>query len=270
MSNIAQQPQGRAPVLGVDKLIVVAIIASVVFYFTEIEIFRSVDSLSGPAIFLWLERFIATLLTAEYILRIRDAGENKWKYICSPLGIIDLISIAPFWFGFYAPDTWLGAIRSVRILRLAKFYRYSEGLQSLFRGLKKERRRLRAVGAVVTIMLLFSTAFMHQVEGEAQPDKFGTLSGSLWWTVVTMTTVGYGDVFPVTAIGKIVAMGVMLTGIGTLGSFVGIIGTSVFADIKSDFDDSKPVSPAPQPRRRPRRKMVRRAKNPPTTTLSSL
>ncbi len=271
MTAAIAQPtqQGRIPIFGIDKLIIGAIIASVVFYFGEIELFHTADSLSGPAIFLWLERLIATILTAEYVLRIRDA-KDKWAYIKSPLGIIDLIGVLPFWFGFVAPDGWLGAIRACRILRLAKFYRYSEGLQALFKGLKREARKLKAVGSVVAIVLLFSTAFMHQVESTAQPDRFGSLHDSLWWTVVTMTTVGYGDVFPVTQVGRGMAMVVMLTGIGTLGSLVGIIGGSVFCDIHAENCDPGAVSPAPQPPTRRVRKMVRRTKNSRTTETSSL
>jgi voltage-gated potassium channel len=203
------------------------ILASVLSYFIEVEIVGSIDSLHSPPCYLWFERAMAMVFTAEYVLRIKEAG-NKKRYLQSPMGIIDLLSILPFWLGFFVPDHMLGLVRSLRVIRLTKFYRYSKGLQNLFAGLEKERGRLVAVGQVVLVTLALSTAAIHAAEGDAQPDKFGKLSHSLWWSVVTMTTVGYGDAAPITNVGRIIAMVLMVVGIGVVGSFLGIFGSAMF------------------------------------------
>ena len=212
---------------GATRLIKYAIIASAIAYFCEVEFIGSHDSLSGPQFFLWLERAVAMILTAEYVLHIKEAS-NKKAYLLSPLGILDLLLILPFWMGFVVPEEALGLIRTLRVMRLAKFYRYSEGLQNLFAGLKDEIQKLRAVGQVVVLTLAMSTAAIHAAECNAQPDKFAKLSQCLWYSVVTMTTVGYGDSAPITNIGRIIAMCLMVVGIGIVGSFIGIFGGAMF------------------------------------------
>jgi voltage-gated potassium channel len=210
-------------------VIKITVLVSVVAYFIEVEVIASQDSLHGPALFLWLERMVALILTAEYAMRLREAGRGRrLAYAFSPLGVVDLLSILPFWAGFLVPDRYLGMVRTLRVLRLAKFYRYSEGLQSLFEGLRAEAPRIRAVGQVVLMVLAFSTAAIHATESAAQPDKFGKLSHCLWWSVVTMTTVGYGDSSPITNPGRIVAILLMFVGIGVVSAFVGIVGGAMF------------------------------------------
>jgi voltage-gated potassium channel len=211
----------------VTALIKYIVIASVIAYFFEVEFVRSHDSISGPCFFLWFERLVALTLTGEYALRIKEA-KNKRSYVLSPMGIIDLLSILPFWIGFVVPEEALGYVRTLRVLRLAKFYRYSEGLQNLFAGLKQEAQKLRAVGQVVILTLSFSTALIHMAESGAQPDKFGKLSDCLWWSVVTMTTIGYGDAYPITGVGRIIAMGLIAVGVGIVGAFIGIFGGAMF------------------------------------------
>lgn len=178
------------------------IVYSVAMYILEIDIEQSLDSTRGDVFWLWSERIVGTLLSLEYAMRWKRRGRS---YPVSVLGQLDLLAILPFWLGFLLPAAALHYVRSLRVLRLLKFYRYSAGMRAFVAGLLKARSRLGGMGIVVLILVLFGAVGMYEIEGEAQPGKFGTLSNSIWWTTVTLTTVGYGDAIPSTGAGKLFA-----------------------------------------------------------------
>ncbi|MCA9124287.1 MAG: ion transporter [Planctomycetaceae bacterium] len=220
----------------VENAIKLLIVYSVVMYFLEIDIEKSPDSTHGSALWLWSERIVALLFTVEFALRLRARGSN---YPYSRLGIIDLVAILPFWAGFAVPPAALHYVRTLRILRLFKFYRYSKAMRSFVAGLVKARERLAGMGMVVLILLMFGAVGMYEIEGTEQPDKFGTLMNAFWWTTVTLTTVGYGDAFPVTVLGKLFAQVIMVLGLGITAAFIGIVGQSVYDElVESDAESS--------------------------------
>jgi voltage-gated potassium channel len=200
-----------------------------VVYVLEVEFAETEHSLEGHPLWLWIERIVATILTLEYFLRWKVEGK---KYPSSLLGIIDLIAVLPFWIGFIAPVNWLGLIRSMRILRLLKLYRHSHAMRIFVQALLGSSRYLMGMFLIVFIFILFSAVGIREIEREAQPEAFGSLFDSVWWTIVTLMSVGYGDVVPITIIGKLFAQFVMVVGVGLTAAFIGIVGSNVFAQVQ--------------------------------------
>jgi voltage-gated potassium channel len=213
-----------------ERLVLLLVVYSVGMFFIEAH-YGSEHSLSGPAFFLWSERAVALLLTLEVVLRFlfcspaTKIGTDR-EYFKSPEMVFDVVAIVPFWIGFYVPEEYLPAVRSMRILRLLKFYRASPVAHQVVENLIDQWKKIRLVTAFVLIVVLFSGTVMHHLEGLTQPESFGTMWGSIWWAVVTMTTVGYGDMSPSTVPGQGVAMVLMLTSIGIVGALIAIVGSA--------------------------------------------
>lgn len=177
--------------------------------------------------FYWFDVFSVGIFTVEYSLRVwasaEGAGANghspwqrRWRYIRSPLALVDLLAILPFYLGaFISVD--LRILRIFRLLRLLKLVRYSPALSSLMRVLYQERRALLAAFIIMMGLMFLAATLAHLIEQKAQPEAFGTIPAALWWALATLTTVGYGDVVPVTDAGRI------------LGSFVMVIGFAFYA-----------------------------------------
>lgn len=179
--------------------------------------------------------------TIEYLARLWSAPDAtlyaelhplkaRWKYVMSPMAIIDLLSIAPLYLAFFAGID-LRAFLMLRLLRFFKLARYSPGMRSLIAAMQSERKALFASVVVLAGVVLISASAMHLLEGGAQPDKFGTIPNSMWWSIVTLTTVGYGDVVPVTVLGRMVAALTMISGLVMLALPVGILATAFAEDI---------------------------------------
>jgi voltage-gated potassium channel len=181
------------------------------------------------------------VFSLEYAARIWAAPEHApyraltpWRarraFVVSPAGIVDLLAIVPFWFAFALPDT-LRVVLVFRIVRFFKLARYSTGMRSLLDALYAERRALFACLVVFTGTTLLSAALMHLAESDVQPDKLGTLPDAIWWAVVTLGTIGYGDVVPVTAAGKMIAGVTILTAVAMIALPAGIIATAFAEEI---------------------------------------
>lgn len=189
--------------------------------------------------FYWFDVFSVLVFTVEYIARVwasseRDGarGSTAWKrrlhYICSPLAIVDLLAILPFYIGFFSALDLRG-LRIFRLLRMLKLVRYSPALASLSRVLYMERRALMAAFIIMMGLLFFSATLVHLIERNVQPDAFGSIPDGLWWALATLTTVGYGDVVPVTSAGKILGSVVMVFGFAFYAVPIGIIASG-FSD----------------------------------------
>jgi voltage-gated potassium channel len=107
-------------------------------------------------------------------------------------------------------------------------------------GFRKVRHELAVVGFVVIIVVMFSSMAMHQFEHDEQPEKFGSLADSMWWSFVTLTTVGYGDLYPVTLGGRLVAVVTMILGIGIFGTFISLIGSSFLSTMREQRENEAP------------------------------
>jgi voltage-gated potassium channel len=158
-----------------------------------------------------------------------------FRHLFSLPALIDLLTILPFYLALVTPAD-LRALIVFRIFRFLKLARYSPGIRSLYEAIVNERRALMACIVILAALILVSASLMHLIEHDAQPTKFGTIPDAMWWAVVTLTTVGYGDVVPITPLGKMVAGLISILGLGMLALPVGIIATS-FAEVihRRDF-----------------------------------
>jgi voltage-gated potassium channel len=155
--------------------------------------------------------------------------------VISTDGLIDLISVLPFWFAFVLPSE-LRIILLFRIVRFLKLARYSPALRSLLETLYAEQRALFGCSVIMAGATLISATFIHLAEREAQPDKFGTIPDAMWWSIVTLGTIGYGDVVPITPLGKFVAAMTILWGLVMIAQPVGIVATAFSEQIhRRDF-----------------------------------
>lgn len=186
------------------------------------------------------EWFSIVVFTLEYILRLITAdlkSPNKSKvaasiaFIVSPLAILDLLAILPAYLPlFFAVDLrFVRILRLLRIARLFKIKRYSKSLTLISDVIKEKRTELGATLFVTFILLVLASTLMYHVEGKHQPEAFPNIIASFWWAVATLTTVGYGDVYPVTGWGQFISGIIALLGIGLVALPTGIL-SSAFMD----------------------------------------
>jgi voltage-gated potassium channel len=196
--------------------------------------------------FFLVEAVSLVVFTLEYVLRIWVAVEHapyrhlsaaraRLNFIMSASGIIDLLSVLPFWLGFIVPAE-LRVFLVFRIVRFLKLARYSPAIRSLLDALYSERRALFGCVIILLGTALIAASLMHLAERGVQPDKLGTIPDAMWWAVVTLGTIGYGDVVPVTPLGKIIASVTIFGGLIMIALPVGIIATAFSEQIhRRDF-----------------------------------
>ncbi len=188
------------------------------------------------------EVFSVTIFTVEYILRIWSCTEDRardfahpvlgrLKYIVSPMAIIDLIAFLPFYLSaFFAID--LRLLRIFRLLRLLKLTRYSPALLIIWAVIQNQSRALTAAIFIMLTTLLFTSSIIFLFEHQVQPDKFASIPHAMWWSLATLTTVGYGDVVPLTIGGRIFGGITMILAIGMLALPTGVIATGFANEIR--------------------------------------
>lgn len=197
--------------------------------------------------FTWFEVLSVGLFTIEYALRLWTAPEEarvrrrgavlgRLVYAGQPLMIIDLLAIAPAYVTIFIPFVDLRVLRLFRLLRLLKVARYSPALSTLWFVIVSERRALLGTLILLISVMCFSAEALYLIEGHIQSKVFGTLPDAMWWAITTLTTVGYGDAVPLTALGKIAAGITMIVGLGLFALPVGIVATGFANEIhRRDF-----------------------------------
>ncbi len=174
----------------------------------------------------WFSAFEAAsvaVFSGELVLRTWAAAERqdldrtslskRVHYLLSPMALADIAAIAPFYLSsLFAID--LRFMRFLRLLRVLKLTRYSSALGVLSEVLRNQRGAFASAFSVLMLMMIFSASAMFVVEHDAQPEKFSSIPASMWWAVATLTTVGYGDITPITPLGKVVASSITIVGIG--------------------------------------------------------
>ncbi|HFC05268.1 MAG TPA: cyclic nucleotide-binding domain-containing protein, partial [Rhizobiales bacterium] len=216
----------------VDFFIIGLVIANIIaFMFSTVPEIEAQWGLT----FERFEVFSVAVFTLEYIARIWASAEfpfsskepvwkTRLKFALRPLQVIDLLVILPFYLSFlFAMD--LRVLRILRLFRLLKLARYSPAMQSLVAVISNERRALFGALLLMVCLLLFASTGIYFLEHKAQPDAFGSVPAALWWAVATLTTVGYGDVTPITPWGKIFGGLVMVFGLGMFALPIGIMAT---------------------------------------------
>ena len=160
---------------------------------------------------------------------------GRLRFLFSFLSIVDLLAILPFYLVplLHLHDLDLRFFRAVRLLaRVARLGRYSSGVRTLVQVLGDKRSELITVVLVLLVLLVMASSLMFFAENEAQPDKFANIPQAMWWSIITLTTVGYGDVFPVTTWGRVVAGMIAIVGIGLFALPAGILGSGFLEQIQ--------------------------------------
>ncbi len=216
----------------------IALLIAVNLAAMALESVPSLEARYGP-LFTAIELLSLIVFTVEYGLRVWVAPEHdphrhlsarraRWQFVSSPLGVIDLLAVLPFWLALIAPAD-LRVILVFRIVRFLKLARYSPAMRSLLDALYSERRALTGCFVLLLGATLVVASIMHVIERDVQPDKFGTIPDAMWWAIVTLGTIGYGDVVPVTALGRVIASFTIFLGLIMVALPIGIVSTA-FAD----------------------------------------
>ncbi len=229
----------------VDAVLVTMIVANVIA-----AILASIPALEfGWRAALWrFEVFSVAIFTLEYFARLWSCVDDaayaglsplraRLRWAVSPLGLIDLLAIAPFYVFLFLPVNAHSALllrvfRGLRLLRIFKLTRYSPALHVLRSVLVQEARTLALVAFLLLVILVFSSWGMYLIERQAQPEAFGSIPRAMWWAVISLTTVGYGDVVPATGLGKLLAGIVSLVGIGMAALPAGILASGFASEMR--------------------------------------
>jgi voltage-gated potassium channel len=193
------------------------------------------------ALFIAIELFSLVVFTVEYALRVWVAVEHapyrhlrkrvaRLRFVTSPFGIVDLLAVVPFWLAFAGPAD-LRVVLIFRFVRFLKLARYSPSMRSLLAALYSERRALFGCFVILMGATTVAASIMHLVEGSVQPKNFGTIPDAMWWAIVTLSTIGYGDVVPITPAGKLVAAATGMTGLIMVALPIGIIATAFAEEV---------------------------------------
>ena len=212
-------------VIGLEVFIQCLIFYSLAMYFLELEFAGTENSREGVLFFLWSERVVAGIFTIEYFVRW-FYSKNRKRYPFTPMAIVDLVAVLPFYIGFMVDLRILRLVRTLRILRLFKFYRYNEALRSFVISFNSIRRELQVIGVAIIFLVFLSATIEYEFERKAQPEMFEHYSDAVWWSVITLTTVGYGDMFPITVGGRVTAVLTLIMGLGIFGTFLSLVGSA--------------------------------------------
>jgi voltage-gated potassium channel len=219
-----------------NKAIAGLIVVSVLFAIVESEplLARGYEDLLGS-----VEFGFGLLFLVEYVARIWVCVESpQWgtgwrgrlRYMRSPAAVLDLLALAPLVLTAIGTEAYiLRLVRLLRLIRLARIGRIALALTALRDAMKSRQYELIASVCVALVLLLITSTLMYIVEGSAQPEVFGSIPRAMWWSVSTLTTVGYGDAVPLTPLGKVLAGITAIAGIGLIAMPTGILA-SAFSD----------------------------------------
>jgi len=184
-----------------------------------------------------IELTCIAIFTVEYVLRIWVA-EKSTKYIFSFYGLIDLAAIAPFYISTGLDLRSLRAVRLLRILRVLKLVRFNEAIRRIDVAFDLAKAELALFVAASMVVIYLAGVGIYHFENEAQPDLFSSIPDSLWWAIVTLTTVGYGDMYPITAGGRFFTTIILFVGLGLVAVPAGIV-SSALSEARKINDEQK-------------------------------
>ena len=193
--------------------------------------------------FIAFEVFSVAVFTVEYFLRLwvaaeaDDAGSDsvarvRLRYAFSAPAIIDLLAILPSYLAMFV-GVDLRTLRMLRLLRLLKLHKYFGGLNLFFEVLRRETVTLLSAIGTLMILILLAATLIYSVESSVQPEAFGSVLDAFWWAAVTMTTVGYGDIVPVTPLGQVLASLMMVLGVGIVAMPAGMLAARFSEELQT-------------------------------------
>ena len=174
----------------------------------------------------WFELFSVIVFSCEYLVRLYFA-KPKREYVFSVFGIIDLLAILPFFLGLAIDLRSIRIVRVLRVFRILKFARYSRAIRRFHIALDIAREELILFLCVTLILIYLAAVGIYYCENEAQPKVFGSVFHCLWWAISTLSTVGYGDIYPITVGGKIFTFIILLIGLGFISVPAGLVASAL-------------------------------------------
>lgn len=183
------------------------------------------------------EIVVVGLFTLEYAYRIYTA-KHGWRFVFSFYGVIDLLAILPFYLGMFVDLKTLRLLRLLRWLRILKLARYNSALMRFGRSIYYAKEELIIFSLASFVILYLSAVGIYHFEHEAQPENYRSIFDALWWAVATLTTVGYGDIYPITFGGRLFTFGVLMVGLGMIAVPTGIVASSLSA-IRRELEEER-------------------------------
>ncbi len=233
--------------------IIVLVIFSLMSLALETELLRDDSGLDRawlPAV-QWINVAVVWIFAIEFALRFWSEGENpahagpvgRLRFLIQPVTIADVLAFAPELIAMlFFPDTtgaWFPALRALRLFRLFKLARYVPAFAIVGAAVRRAWAPLMAALAVAAAQLYIAAMMLYFIEGDTKPEAFGSIARAMWWAVVTLTTVGYGDVFPETAWGRFAAGLVALAGVGIVALPTGILASSFAEEFRERHEAAK-------------------------------
>lgn len=201
----------------------------------------------------WLDAFeilSVAVFTVEYLARLwvvpedpsfRGAVRGRLRWMGTPLAVVDLLAVLPFYLPMLVGVDlrFLRVLRLFRLVRVLKLARYSNAIRSMGRVFRAKRQQLLMTLVLVGVLLIVSSSLMYLAEHEAQPEDFSSIPHTLWWAVITLTTVGYGDAIPITPLGRALGAVIALLGIGMIALPAGILGSGFVDELQREDDEAE-------------------------------
>lgn len=228
----------KDPNFAFDSLIIILILLNVLAIILE-----SVPEFyeSHAPLFFWFEIFSVIIFTFEYLMRLwtivekpgfEDPLRGRIKWVFRPIALIDLFAILPFYLPFVGVDLrFLRIFRTLRIIRIFKIARYTTAFDLIKRVFNEKKEEILISVLFIFVLLIVVSTLVYYAEKDAQPEVFGTIPRALWWGVITLSTVGYGDAIPITTLGKVLGGIISLLGIGLFALPTGILASGFSEEI---------------------------------------
>ena len=213
-------------------------IAGLILLNVAVVVLETVNSIyfAYQTFFELFDLFTVIVFTTEYLLRVwccvrspeyASPVRGRLRYAISPFALLDLIALTPFYLPMVIPIEFrmLRLLRLLRLFRVIRLGRYSNAFETFLTVIRSKKEELVIAIVMALIILVLASSAMYTVEKDAQPEEFGSIPDAMWWAVITLATVGYGDVYPITPMGKFLASAVALSAIGLIALPTGILAS---------------------------------------------
>ena len=235
LKRIVEQSDTRAG-RWFDRVVSALIVVSLITF--SIETLPNLPP-AASAVLYWIEFATVLLFTGEYLLRLAVA-EHRGQFVRSFFGLLDLLAILPFYLGVGVDLRAVRTFRLLRLIRILKLARYSAAVRRLHRTAIIVHEELVLFLNVALILVFLSAVGIYYFESGSQPEHFASVFHSLWWAIVTLTTVGYGDVFPITIGGRVFTFFVLFLGLGIVAVPTGLFASALSTAREEEEDAHGP------------------------------